>query len=184
MSSHIIASLTAARPGELVLMRPLDLDMTGKVWTYTPADHKTAHHGHQRQIFLGPQAQQVVRKYLNGRAVDAYLFSPREAETQRHAAAPTHRRPDQKANPRKTQRKLGERYAVDSYRRAVHRGCEKAGISNWGPHRLRHNAATVIRKKYGLEAAQIMLGHRKADVTQIYAEINLAKGQDIAATIG
>jgi hypothetical protein len=31
-----------ARPGELVIMRPIDIDTRGKVWVYTPATHKTA----------------------------------------------------------------------------------------------------------------------------------------------
>jgi integrase len=176
--------LTAARPGEVVRLRPVDLDMSGSVWIYTPADHKTVHHGHQRKVFLGPQAQDIVREFLPGRCVDAYLFSPQEAEAQRYAQAAIHRRPNQKPAPPKTPRKLGDHYAVGSYRHAIHRACDNAKVPRWGPHRLRHNAATFIRQKYGLEAAQIMLGHRKADVTQLYAEINLEKGQKIAANIG
>ena len=42
--------LTASRSGELVVMRPIDLNTTGTVWTYTPESHKTAHHGHSRTI--------------------------------------------------------------------------------------------------------------------------------------
>jgi integrase len=40
--------LTAARSGELVIMRPCDIDMSGKIWIYKPAQHKTLHHGHER----------------------------------------------------------------------------------------------------------------------------------------
>ena len=176
--------LTAARPGEVVRLRPVDLEMSGSVWIYTPADHKTVHRGHRRRIFLGPQAKDIVRQFLVGRSVDAYLFSPREAETQRHAQAVIHRRANQKPNSRKTRRQLGDHYTANSYRQAIHRACDKAEVPRWGPHRLRHNAATFIREKYGLEAAQIMLGHRKADVTQLYAEINQAKGEEIATMIG
>ena len=39
----------------------------------------------------------------------------------------------------------------------------------WSPNRLRHAAATEIRREVGLEEAQIILGHSRADVTQIYA---------------
>jgi site-specific recombinase XerD len=35
---------------------------------------------------------------------------------------------------------------------------------------LRHTFATRVRKEHGLEAAQVLLGHSKADTTQIYAE--------------
>ena len=50
--------------------------------------------------------------------------------------------------------------------------------------RIRHAAATRIRKAYDLEAAQVVLGHAKADVTQIYAERDLAKARDVMAAIG
>ena len=49
----------------------------------------------------------------------------------------------------------------------------------WHPNQLRHTFATKVRKAHGLEAAQVLLGHARADVTQIYAE----KNQDLAATI-
>ena len=67
------------------------------------------------------------------RAVDAFLFSPREAERERAATALTHRRPRQKPNPRKTERVLGDRYTVDSYRRAIERGCKAADVAVWRP---------------------------------------------------
>src|SRR5262249_38697278 len=35
--------LTGARPGEITVMRALDLDTSGRVWVYTPAGHKTEH---------------------------------------------------------------------------------------------------------------------------------------------
>jgi integrase len=54
----------------------------------------------------------------------------------------------------------------------------------WSPNQLRHSAATEIRKRYGLEAAQVILGHSKADVTQIYAERDLALGARVAAEVG
>lgn len=175
---------TAARAGELVHLRLLDLDTTEAVWIYTPPDHKTAHKGHRRTIYLGPKAQGILKEFMADRPVSGYLFSPRQAEKERHAKASSHRRSDQKSNIRKTQRVLGEYYTQSGYRQAIHRACDKAEILRWSPHRLRHNAATYIRKTYGLEAAQVMLGHRKADVTQLYAEINQTKGKEIATMIG
>jgi integrase len=175
---------TAARAGELVKMRLIDIETAGPVWTYSPADHKTAHHGHRRTIYIGPQGQEIVRDFMTGRPVDAYLFSPQEAEAQRHAQAVTHRRLDQKPNPRQTDRIVGDHYTVGSYRRSIHRACELADVPKWSPHRLRHNAGTFIRKEFGIEAAQIMLGHARADVTQVYAEINQEKAITIAEKIG
>jgi hypothetical protein len=46
----------------------------------------------------------------------------------------------------------------------------KVGVSHWHPHQLRHNRATELRKEYGLEVARIVLGQKRATVTQNYAE--------------
>ena len=46
---------TSARAGELVKLRPVDLDTTGSIWTATPADHKKAHAGRARTIYFGPR---------------------------------------------------------------------------------------------------------------------------------
>ena len=61
-------------------------------------------------------------------------------------------------------------YDVCSYRQVIIRAADKAGVTRWAPNQLRHSRATEIRAKYGLEGAQVVLGHDKADVTQIYAE--------------
>jgi site-specific recombinase XerC len=42
----------------------------------------------------------------------------------------------------------------------------------------------VIRKRYGLEAAQVILGHASADVTQVYAERDLQKAVEIMREVG
>ena len=85
---------------------------------------------------------------------------------------------------RKPKTKPGDCYASDSYRRAIHRVCDKLKIEKWSPNSLRHTAATVIRKQFGLEAAQVTLGHSKADVTQIYAEADIQKAVEVARKIG
>ncbi len=73
---------------------------------------------------------------------------------------------------------------MDSYRRAVTRGCKKAGIGTWSPHQLRHNAATRIRRDHGIEAARVILGHRSTDVTEIYAEKDWNQARAIMARVG
>ena len=65
----------------------------------------------------------------------------------------------------------GERRELKEWRRK-HR---------WSPLRLRHTAATIIRSRFGLEASQVVLGHAKADVTQIYAARDLAKAHAVMA---
>jgi integrase len=54
----------------------------------------------------------------------------------------------------------------------------------WHPNQLRHSFATRVRKEHGLEAAQVLLGHSRADVTQVYAERNQLLAATVAAKIG
>lgn len=175
---------TAARAGELVTMRAIDIDTRAAVWTYGPDQHKTAHHGRERTIYIGPRAQRILAPFMADRPVDAFLFSPCEAERERHDEAPTHRRPDQKANAKKTDRTIGDHYTTTSYRRAIERACRKAKVPAWTPHRLRHNAGTLIRRDHGIEAAQLMLGHARCDTTQVYAEVNDGKARAVALRVG
>jgi integrase len=57
-------------------------------------------------------------------------------------------------------------------------------VPYWHPNQLRHNFATLVRRTFGLEAAQVSLGHSRADVTQHYAERDLGKAEEVAAAIG
>ena len=49
--------LTGARPGEVCMLRPCDVDRSGKVWRYRPSSHKTEHHDQGRIVFIGPKAK-------------------------------------------------------------------------------------------------------------------------------
>ena len=183
-----IQRLTGARPGEVCIMRPMDIDQAGEVWIYTPSSHKTEHHGKQRHIAIGPRAQEVLTPYLLRDAANC-CFSPAESEEKRNTLRRKNRKtpmtPSQQARQlRGGKRKLATHYNKDSYRRAIQRGCDKAGVSHWSPNRLRHTAGTEVRKVFGLEAAQCVLGHSRADVTQIYAERDLQKAREVAKAIG
>jgi hypothetical protein len=52
------------------------------------------------------------------------------------------------------------------------------------PHQLRHNAATALREQFGIEAARVVLGHRSAAVTEIYAELDRETAARIMAQVG
>jgi integrase len=55
----------------------------------------------------------------------------------------------------------------------------------WHPYQLRHSAATTIRKHFGLEAAQIALGHSSAQITDaVYAERDHDKAIAIMRQMG
>jgi integrase len=181
--------LTGMRPGEVCVMRTCDLDTTGRVWAYTPETHKTEHHGRERRIYLGPQAQAILGPWLR---VDlaAYLFQPLEAMEEYRAGLRRSRKtpmtPSQLARTRKRSPKKapGFRYDTDSYRRAIAYGCKRAGVPKWHPHQLRHSAATRLRREFGLDVARAVLGHSSPVVTEVYAELDGAKAAEAMEKVG
>jgi integrase len=217
---------SAMRPGEVVMMRTCDLDMSGPVWVYTPESHKTEHHGRERKIYLGPRAQAILRPWLRTE-LGAYLFSPAEAMEEHRAELRRDRKtpvqPSQRARRRKRrpEKSPGERYTADSYWRAIHYSCDRAfphpelaaletiestrerwaavrewkaknkarlkawrREHRWHPHQLRHNAATRLRKEFGLDVARAVLGHASAAVTEVYAEMDLEKAAEAMERVG
>lgn len=74
--------LTGMRPGEVVIIRTMDINTAGAIWEYRPESHKTEHHGKDRVIFIGPRAQAILKPWLKT-DMTAYLFSPRESMTER-----------------------------------------------------------------------------------------------------
>jgi integrase len=197
--------LTGCRPQDVCLVRPCDVDTSSDVWVFIPTEHKTEHHGRQRTILIGPKARDILRRYLL-REKTAFCFTPVESERKRLAAleqarrTPLHygNRPgtNRKARPKRI---AGKRYCTSSYRRCIDRAVERINdqrkaqaqkdeqvelLENWSPNRLRHTAATEIRKRFGLEAAQVVLGHSAADVTQIYAERDLTKAAAVVREVG
>lgn len=186
-----LQQLIGCRPGELVRITPAMVDRTQDVWTIELAEHKNAYRGKSRTLYIGPKAQAILKPYLLRGADDA-CFSPQESERQRLAAKHAARvtamscgnRPGTNRLTRKPRRAPGTSFTTGTYARAILYACRRAEIPHWHPNQLRHSAATAIRKQFGLEAAQLILGHSGADVTQIYAERDAAKAVEVARMIG
>lgn len=188
--------LAGCRPGEVCMIRPCDVDTKGEVWCYIPQSHKTEHHGRERRIFIGPKAQDVLRPYLL-RDHQSYCFSPTESRRKQCAEMRANRKtkvqPSQiDRSKRKPQRTAGDCYTKDSYNRAIRRAVDRANkerkesekLPYWHPNQLRHSVATTVRQRFGIEAAQVTLGHAKADVTQVYAERDFSLAREVMQKIG
>jgi integrase len=197
--------LTGCRPGEVCCIRPCDVDRSHEVWQYRPVRHKTQHRGRERIVYIGPQAQNVLRPYLL-RSAESYCFSPEESEGARKAEMRARRKtpvqPSQiNRRKRRPLRKPSDHYDNNVYARAIRRAvelanrkrkaeAEKAGLTEWeslpywAPNQLRHTRATDVRRQFGLEAAQVVLGHTRADVTQVYAERDTTLAVEIMRKIG
>ena len=193
--------LTGARPTELCIMRPCDIDRSGKTWVYNlpKGKHKTAHHGHDRFIPIGPRAQEILAPYLE-RDPKMYCFSPKEAKAQ-HLNRRRQKRiiPDRKGTNMpgtnkkdKPKRAPRDRYDASSYWQAVdyaYKKAKKAGetFKKFSPNQLRHSTSTRIvnyfGEKLGLEYSSKVLGH-DIEVTKIYAERDLSTALQVAREIG
>lgn len=163
--------LTGCRPGEVCSIKPVEIDRTQDVWRYRPGSHKMEHKGRDRVILIGPKAQAILLPYLLREETSLCFQKP--------AGGVFHRW---------------------NYNEKIHQACDKAfpapkGTTGdalkawrkkhrWAPSRLRHSRATSIREQYGLEAAQAVLGHSNADVTQIYAERDIEKAAKIMGEVG
>ena len=160
--------LSGARPGEVVGVRPCDIQFLDEsCWMLAPVDHKNSHRGQERRIYMGPEAIGVVRDFLDGRPLDRPIFSASEAVRELNDACRHHR---SSPNPKpRTARKVGDAYTVASLRRAIARACEQAEIPVWSPHQLRHTRATELRRLGGIEVAKAVLGHASLGATEIYA---------------
>lgn len=196
--------LTGCRPGEVVIIRPSDVDTGNDVWTYQPTRHKVEHYSRTRIVFIGPKAQDVLRPYLL-RAAESYCFSPTESRRKQYEAMRENRKsrvqPSQVCRKRRRPKtQPSDKYSETTYARAIARACDAADraaheqkpkvaadvrlVERWSPNRLRHALATEARRVGGLEAAQVVLGHSRADVTQLYAQRDADKAIELVRRIG
>lgn len=195
--------LTGMRPGELVLMRPCDIDRSDEIWRYYPEKHKNQYRRIERIVSIGPRGQKILRPFLL-RGQEEYCFSPFESEWYRRTKLTENRKTplsygnrvgtNRKENPR---RKPGNRYDSASYGKAVckaitaaRRAIKQRGddpdkeMPKWTPYQMRHTAATKVRKYMGYESAGAALGHTNMSATAIYAERNQDLADEAARKFG
>lgn len=182
--------LVGCRPGEVCKITPAMVDRSNDVWLIKLAKHKTSYLGKDRVIYVGPQAQAILSKYLL-RAENAACFSPIESEKQRlqakHEARVTPMSCGNKPGSNRTRsprRAPGNAFDTGSYAKSIKGACKRAKVESWSANQLRHNAATMVRKHYGLEGAQVILGHSDIGISQVYAERDASKAIGIARQIG
>jgi integrase len=141
-----VQELCGARPGEVCIMRPCDIEKRRDVWIYRPWTHKTKHRDQVRVIVLGPRAIHHLSSYMDsiGAAPDEPLFRPPRV---RH---------DDKTP-------WGSRLYAQSVACAIRQARkDKLEVADWSPNQLRHACGTRVRRKFGHQAASIVLGHSQS----------------------
>lgn len=187
----LVQRLSGCRPQDITQMRAGEIDRSSSPWVYRPPKHKTKYRGHDRRVMFGKAAQEVLAPILDKLQPGDPVFSPIRSKVARFAALRAARKtkvqPSQlnRARPSKQlQRPTPERYSVTVYSGIVRKACDKAGVPRWYPNQLRHAFATEVRSRFGLEAAQVLLGHTKANVTQVYAARDMGLAAKVTEQIG
>jgi integrase len=201
-----VQRITACRPQDVCNLRPCDVDTSQKIWLYRPPHHKTAHLELDRTIFLPAEAQAILQQYLENRHPDEYCFQPIESKKMQLIKRRSTRKTNNSCGNvpgsnrvKKPRRKANNKYDTHAYARAIRRACVKAfpippqlnateretwrKEHYWTLNQLRHTGLTLVRKDYGIEEAQVIGGHARADVTQIYAQRDITKGIEVAAKL-
>ena len=155
--------LTGCRPAEVCKLSMAEIDRGDSAcWVYRPEHHKMAHLGRHRAVPLLSDAMELLRPFL--RADGLPLFSPADAmeewEATKRAARVSKVQPSQvdrhKEAPLKTP---GQAYETASYRRAIARACQRAGVPLWSPNGLRKLAGQTVCDALGIDKARALLGH-------------------------
>ena len=140
-----------------------------------PVKHKTASRGRTATSpsDRGPGSPEAVAEGRSGcRAVLAAGNVRAALRGRPGGKTPLHRHAARRRRKR-TEPKPGTAVSLQQeHLRPGHRARRASGPGSRSsqPNQIRHPYATRIRREYGLEAAQVLLGHSKADVTQLYAE--------------
>ena len=198
--------LTGMRPGELVPIRPMDIDHSEAIWNYMPEKHKNAYRNIERIVAIGPRGQELLTPFLL-RPAKAYCFTPAESENQRRQKLTAQRKTplscgnrvgtNRKAEPALTFKehydsisyRISVKYAITACNKARRAKAKATGhepemVPYWTPYQLRHTAATKVRKEMGYECAGATLGHTNMSATAIYAERNQGLADEAARRFG
>jgi integrase len=163
----MIQSLTGVRSDSVCQLKPSQFTTTKEGMSWKPI-HKTSHLGKVLEIPIGPRCKKIIEVVIRGVKENDYVFKPIGNRT------------------------VGERYIASSYRTAIRRLIDKVNdgrktkdrIPYWSPHQLRHSKGTAVRDKYGVEAAQAILGHDSLKSTEIYSERRLKLARQVAQETG
>ena len=167
-----VQRLTGMRSGEVLRMTPGAVDTSGPVWIYRDEAHKTAHHGHTRNIALGPKAIEIIRPYL-ARPSDALLFTNTDHVEQGRAARSAARKTPASCGNARGRRSNADRPGVkprkhrvditpENYHGIIDRACRKAFPAPLSQAEGESNAARMRRltKRQREELAKWHADHR------------------------
>ena len=167
---------TGARPSEICRMKVSDIDRTDpKTWVFRIRHHKTMRYNKRRVLAFGRKDQAVLAPYLEGKAPNAAVFSPKDAVRERkerdRSARKTPFTPSQlerdKNRKRHPKAKNNEHFDTHTVGIALRVSILKANrklppdqqIPHWTLYQLRHAFLTEKTEQFDENVAALLAGH-------------------------
>ncbi|QVL32308.1 tyrosine-type recombinase/integrase [Telmatocola sphagniphila] len=171
LSTSVTELVKVPRSNETIRARVVNDQL---IWLGVPGSHKTIRLGKLRVLAFGPQAQEILKPFLD-RNPEEYLFSTIEGGQR---------------GPRKGK----GFYETSTYGQAVMRAVLRANevrakeqlplIPHWTPNQLRHSRATEIVERFDESHATAALGHSSPRMLSVYAEQAIGKAIEVARLAG
>jgi len=194
----MVSMATGMRPMELCNLRWSEIDMSGKLWEFIPANHKTEKKGKSRIVYFRPEVQTLLRRWQSSRPLKGndYLFTAREAWIIGKLKLLGERTTMQEM----IDASAGKHFTEDGvrtrvFRQAIANGCERAGVPRWTPYQMRHFYATDMLKTLSnqyadgdtindamIEGVSALLGHSDIRTTRRYTGANNALAARLTMT--
>jgi len=165
---------TGARSGSICTAKPeqFTVEKKSKMMFWRPR-HKSEWREVDLTLPIGPRCRRAIQPFIDAAKPDEYLFRPEVASKNK---------------------RFNKRYSSQTYYRAIDRAIERVNnglrgegkieIARWSPHQIRHAKGQQVREKYGIEAAQAVLGHESLDATEIYSSRRLKLAAKVARETG
>lgn len=172
-----------ARGGELVRMPADELQqIEPDVWAWFPIAHKTSKKRSKngkkrpRSIMFGPPEIEIIARRIGPykirreRALGAQIMRVVPDNLPQHNRVFC--KPEFDSQNAKYS---GQPYDMYTFRSAILRACDKAGVDRWSPHQLRHAACSELYNS-GIPIADVMamVGHTSISTTENYITPDLS----------
>jgi integrase len=154
---------------------------------FSPAESEAKRNERRKAARKSPMTPSQAARKPKGRALRDHFTKDAYNRSVQRACEAAFGMPAELRDIGRTVRRMKD--ASDHERRAARERLSKAASDwrakhCWSPNQLRHSRATLLRSLFGIEAAQVVLGHSDPKTTLIYAEADFAKAAEVARRIG
>jgi len=171
--------------GQAILKPYLDRDP--EAFCFSPAESETERNATRKRKRKSPMTPSQAARKPKGRDLRDHYTKDSYNRVIQRACEAAFEMPTELRDVGRTVKRMED--ATDTERKAERKRLSKEASEwranhCWSPNQLRHSRATLLREKFGIEAAQVVLGHSDPKTTLVYAEAQFSKAAEIAKAIG